>query len=120
MLLLGNSLTANAPKTGNVKIYDDRLYVHQEKTIQQAILSENNLIRCLIKYESGGDPNAVGDNGKARNVLQFWESTFDLYCEKYGANLDYNSAEDQIYLAYLMLKNNPQNVYHWTTAKYCL
>jgi hypothetical protein len=33
------------------------------------------LLPLLIQVESGGDPNTIGDNGKAYGVLQVWDIT---------------------------------------------
>lgn len=79
------------------------------------------LIDCLIKHESGGRADAVGDKGKARNVLQFWESTFNQYKSKYNMGyLSWDNAQDQMLLADLMLEKNFQNINHWSVKDKCL
>ena len=99
---------------------DPELYLTQNRSITEVLLAENPLIECLIRYESGGNPNAVGDSGRAYGILQFWQSTFNLYAEEYGLEgLVYEDPESQIILAYEMLKRNPANVGNWTAAKYC-
>jgi hypothetical protein len=129
----GNSLTADAPQSFDsmpYQIVQGNSIVEQSAPINihpyslgslksSELLNENTLISCLIRYESGGDPEAIGDHGLAKNVLQFHEATFNLYAEKYGLDLDYNSAEDQIRLATEMLKRDPNNIYHWSTWRLC-
>ncbi len=44
-----------------------------ENKVKSSILSKiSNLIPALIKVESNGDPNAVGDHGRAKGILQIW------------------------------------------------
>ena len=44
-----------------------------------------SLINCLIKYESGGNEQAMGDEGKSHGILQFQVPTFKRYCiDMYG------------------------------------
>jgi hypothetical protein len=80
----------------------------------------NPLIDCLIKHESNGNEYAVGDGGKAYGILQFHRRTFDAFSAKYGLTLNYYDADDQILLAQKMLEENPKNLNHWTTKKYCI
>jgi len=87
------------------------------KTYSYAVLDIDPLIACLIKNESAGNPEAVGDGGLAYGILQFHKKTFDYYSMNYGLKLDYHSPQDQITLAKIMLKNNLG--YHWTTYKLC-
>ena len=85
------------------------------------LVGKNTLISCLIKYESNWNINAVGDNGKARNVLQFWEGTFNTFKKKYNLEyLEWNNAEDQILLAQKMLEDDINNLRHWSVAPKCL
>ena len=79
-----------------------------------------SLIDCLIKYESAGKEDAVGDHGKAINVLQFWESTFNHYKERYNMEwLIYDDKESQIILAETMLEEDINLITHWTTYPLC-
>jgi len=49
------------------------------------ITEYDEIIEKLIQCESRGDPNAIGDSGRAKGILQFHEATFQQYCvEKYG------------------------------------
>ena len=81
-----------------------------------------SLIDCLVKYESGGNPNAVGDNGKAKGVLQFWQSTFNGYCvDKYGYSPDdYTDTIVQKDCCQKMLEDNFDNISHWSVKDMCL
>jgi hypothetical protein len=78
-----------------------------------------NLIRCLIKCESGYNPNATGDSGLAFGILQFHKQTFDTYSEKYKMELDYKNPVHQIVLCDKMLTENYDNVLHWTCYSSC-
>jgi len=78
-------------------------------------LEYGEIISCLAKYESGYNSNAIGDHGRAISVLQFWQGTFDRYCE---GNI-YNPV-DQVRCADNMLKQDKKNIRHWTTAYKCI
>jgi len=111
--------TTSSNDTIQVSINDPALYLTQTESISSKLLAEKPLIGCLIRYESNWKEDAVGDSGRAFGILQFWQSTFSLYAEKYGLTLDYKNPEDQIYLAYRMLEDNPANIQHWSARKYC-
>lgn len=72
-------------------------------------------IKKVAWCESSYRPHAVGDGGKARNVMQFHEPTFNEFSKKLGEELNYNSAYDQIKLASYMFSQGKQ--FHWTCAK---
>lgn len=75
-----------------------------------------SVFKKVMFCESGNNPNAVGDKGLAKNVMQFHKSTFDLYSKQFynifEIKLDYNSYHDQIELATWMWSNNQQS--NWT------
>ena len=75
--------------------------------------------KCIIQHESNFKEDAIGDSGKAVGILQFWESTFEHYKNKYKEQLDYKKANHQIILYYLMVRENKSNLSHWTAWKYC-
>lgn len=82
------------------------------------------LISCLIKYESSGNKSAKGDwNGQkylANGILQFHESTFETYKRRYGMDyLRYNDARSQIVLADRMLREDFSNLSHWSVRYNC-
>ena len=76
-------------------------------------------ISCLIQFESNGNPDAIGDNGKAISVLQFHQPTFDMFSEKYNLVLDIHKPEDQVLLAYEMLRDDFNNIKHWSVWRKC-
>ena len=83
-------------------------------------IKHKELIDCLAFYESGNNPEAVGDSGKAYGVLQFWQSTFDFYSAKYNMQwLDYKNPNDQHILADKMLKEDIENTRHWSVRYNC-
>lgn len=95
------------------------LYGWQKTEIGLVRVNNRELIKCLIRYESAGNQDAIGKHGE-RGVLQFLPTTFLSFSKRYGLDLDIANPEHQIILANRMLKENPENISHWTTAKYCL
>lgn len=80
-----------------------------------------DLIGCLIRFESSGNHLAIGDNGKSRGILQFQKPTFERYKEKYELSyLRYDNERDQIILADQMLQENFGNITHWTVYPLCV
>ena len=81
-----------------------------------------DIIRCLIREESGGDVDAKGDldhiSGPSYGILQFQYPTFREFSEKYGMVLDYKNPQHQILLAERMLLNGHGE--RWTTYKKCV
>lgn len=65
--------------------------------------------------ESSYNPKAIGDGGKAKNILQFHEPTFSQFSKEMGEPLNYDSAYDQIKLANYMWNKGKQH--HWTCYK---
>ena len=79
------------------------------------------ILDCLIGLESSGDGEAVGDNGLARNVLQFHEQTFNSFKSRYGLHrLEWDNAWHQIILADKMLEEDMDNITHWTPYLKCV
>lgn len=70
------------------------------------------LITKVMQCESSGRENAIGDGGKARNVMQFHEPTFNHFEKQLGEDLTYDSMHDQIKLASYMFSKGKQS--HWT------
>ncbi len=70
------------------------------------------LFKKVMFCESSNNPNAIGDSGLARNVMQFHRPTFNTYANLMGEELDYNSYHDQIKLAAWMWSKGLQ--YHWS------
>lgn len=79
----------------------------------------DELISCLIKYESGNRQDVVGKAGEI-GILQFMSSTFEKQKQLYGMEyLDIHSATDQIILTNRILQESITNLSHWTTASKC-
>lgn len=70
------------------------------------------IFKKVMWCESSNNPNAVGDGGRARNVMQFHKPTFEYFSSMLGEELDYNSYKDQIKLAAYMFSIGKQG--HWT------
>lgn len=78
-----------------------------------SVYTNGSLIEEMIACESSGNPNALGDNGKAKGILQFWDTTFEMYCvKKYGYRNDIWSEEIQRSCASEMLRDGLGK--HWT------
>ena len=76
------------------------------------------MIELLVKCESGGNPGAIGDNGKARGVLQFHRGTLKSFAVKYGlrtelTEADYSNTSLQREVARKMIEENKNNLRHW-------
>lgn len=67
---------------------------------------------AVSKCESGYNPKAVGDGGRARNIFQFHKPTWDSFTKKMGEELDYNSYHDQSKVASWAFSNGYAS--HWT------
>ena len=59
-----------------------------EKAVHKIILM---LIPALIAVESGGNWNAIGDNGRARGALQIHRACWQDGCEELGVQWDYET-----------------------------
>lgn len=69
-------------------------------------------MRRVMMCESQGNPNAVGDNGRAYGLFQFWENTFNLFAKDLGEKLEWKNPEHQIKLASWAFSVGKQT--HWT------
>lgn len=69
-------------------------------------------IKKVIDGESGWNPNAVGDSGKAKGVAQFHKPTFDDFSRLSGIEGSYEDPYDQIKLMIWAFNNNLES--HWT------
>jgi hypothetical protein len=74
-----------------------------------------SVFKKVMFCESGNNPKAVGDGGRAVSVMQFHRPTFDSFSKRYGKELDYYSYKDQIELAAWMFSKGHQG--HWTCYK---
>lgn len=93
--------------------------VKKPLTVQQTIskfASPNDKVELLsvAKCESNFNPKAIGDSGKAKNIFQYHEKTFDRFSLLLGEELDYNSYYDQSKLTGWVWENRPDLKNHWT------
>lgn len=71
------------------------------------------IIKRVVECESNFNPEAVGDQGKAYGVAQFWQKTFDSFKKEAGIeDLEYKNWMHQIDLMFWAFSNGKQN--HWT------
>lgn len=66
----------------------------------------------VMACESSGKIDAVGDNGRAYGLFQFWENTFNLFAKDLGEKLEWKNPEHQIKLASWAFSKGKQT--HWT------
>lgn len=88
--------------------------VHKFATQYQV---NEQLLLKVMHCESSGNQNAIGDGGKARNIFQFHEPTFNYFEKQLGEDLDYNSLHDQAKLAAYMFSKGESYRKHWTCYK---
>ena len=69
----------------------------------------------VMACESSGKIDAVGDNGRAYGLFQFWENTFKLFAKDMGEKLEWKNPEHQIKLASWAFSKGKQT--HWTCWK---
>jgi hypothetical protein len=95
------NLISSAPETPKVDI-----------VVWQDLIPENDVIlRQVINCESGGNENAIGKAGEI-GILQFMPSTWRVWTEKMGKNLDINNPEHQIEVYNWAMKNG--YAHSWT------
>ena len=89
------------------------------RTLSSKVENNTELIDCLIECESGGNTEAVGDNGRANGILQFHLPTFKLFCvNKYGFfESDYKDSLTQRQCCDFMITDGLQT--HWSCMKVC-
>lgn len=100
-------------------VINDQSYTIDSINRVISLTGENkDLIKCLIKYESSWNVNAVGDSGLAFGLLQFHEATFNFYKERYGLDwFEWKNPIHQIILANEMI--NDGLAFHWSVYKLC-
>lgn len=57
------------------------------------------LMLAVMRCESNGNPNTVGDGGRSRGVFQIQKPTWDRFTKEMGETLDYTSSFDQAKVA---------------------
>jgi len=80
------------------------------------------LILALMLVESGNDPSAIGDNGRAKGILQIHECVIIDVNQEYGSAFTWNDAFDvdksvEICKLYLMLYANERRLGRTPTAE---
>lgn len=88
--------------TETIKLYAE---LHQVSEIE---------LLTVAKCESGYNPKAIGDGGKAVNVFQYHKPTFIAFSKLMGEELDYYSYTDQAKLTAWIWKHKPGYKSHWT------
>lgn len=96
-MFLGGNLDATNERVAKLEL--------QAPTISEEEKYFNQLTEDIIKCESSGIENAIGDGGLAYGVAQFHRETFEWLCKLSGKDLDYYSAEDQKELLRWALEN---------------
>lgn len=57
------------------------------------------MLTQIVWHESRGNPNAIGDQGRARGIAQYWKQTFYSHAKIFGLeNPDWNNTEHQLFL----------------------
>jgi hypothetical protein len=72
-------------------------------------------LKKVAYCESRYNPQAVGDHGLAKGILQFHQGTFNTYSNQIGEQLQYESTYDQIKVANYMW--NKGQAHQWTCAR---
>jgi len=118
LIMLVVAMVIFAQKTPETGSYTAReLFVGGAGATYYEVYQE--LVDCLIKYESSGNPNALGDNGRAHGLLQFHKPTFRRFCvEEYGYRDDIWDPEIQMECGAQMLFNNL--IGHWSVRNQCI
>lgn len=117
VLILFLVLSLPQPVNTNAEIREPQVWVNpQPKAVIEKYAelygADPVLLEKVMVCESNGNQNAIGDGGKARNVLQFHEPTFNYFEKQLGEDLNYNSMHDQIKLSAYMFSKGKQS--HWT------
>ena len=121
-IAISGLLTASTkPNTSAIPNELEQQTVTEQKV--PAITKEQELwLEKLRDCESGNNPNAIGDNGLARGILQFHKKTFIKFADKYNlypyaekAEIEnfYLNSDKQERLAILILTNEKKGWRHW-------
>ena len=120
IILLVVSILSSAPKTPQKPFVGltECLYLTPRVSFYPKTATYGSLIDCLVFEESSGNPNAVGDEGRAKGILQFHSPTFQQYCvNRFNYRNDIWDEEIQRNCCAEMLENDLG--YHWSTYKQC-
>lgn len=75
-------------------------------------------LAAVMKCESGGNQNAIGDGGAAHGIFQFHRSTFSDFEKQMNEKLDIESYNDQIKMAAWAFSTGYQNRWSCYTKIY--
>lgn len=102
---------AQAPIQDKPKVLSVKETIEKYAEIHDVSVEE---LLTVAKCESGYNPKAVGDGGRAVNIYQYHRPTFDRFSKLMGEQLDYYSYYDQAKLTAWIWKYYPQYKSHWT------
>ena len=112
------TLSDEAPPSTKVQVKQEEVILspveYADKYTEQYGV-DPKIFKKVMFCESSNNPNAIGDRGLARNVLQFHKQTFLAYEKRLGVDLEYDSYKDQIQLAAWMFSQGEQ--YNWSCYK---
>ena len=121
-IVISELLTASTkPNTSAIPNGVEQQTITEQK-IPTITESQNLWLKKLRDCESGNNPNAIGDNGLARGILQFHKKTFIEFADKYNlysyaekAEIEnfYLNSDKQERLAILILTNEKKGWRHW-------
>lgn len=111
LIITSSSVMAKAPIQDKPKVLSVKETIEKYAEIHDVSLHE---LLTVAKCESGYNPKAVGDGGRAVNIFQYHRPTFDRFSKLMGEELDYYSYYDQAKLTAWIWKYYPQYKNHWT------
>ena len=124
LLMLGSTIFAMemAQNGSEGLIRTSQLFVKPSSSPYFHVIVYEELIDCLIKYESGGNPDAVGDSGKANGILQFHKPTFQHHCvDKHRYEIeDYKNPTIQMECTDRMLIDDFSSITNWSVYPNCI
>jgi hypothetical protein len=57
------------------------------------------MLTQIVWHESRGNPNAIGDQGRARGIAQYWRATFYSHAKIFGLeHPEWLDTQDQLFL----------------------
>ena len=115
IILIGQTLKGNAPVSDLKGILASLIQQDDIMDIREQV-GGNTLLKCIIQKESTWNIKAVGQANEI-GLLQFKQSTFEMFAKKYDLDLNVFNPNDQILLAEKMLDDGYG--FHWTTFKQC-
>ena len=84
------------------------------------IAKDTQLVECIIFNESGGDPNAVGDNGTSIGVCQYKLSTFLSHRKQMGLSEEDLRRDPDASIQAMAWSISRGGIGNWTTRYKCI